>query len=201
MEVSEDQVFRHRAKALMRRRFRAQRSAIPSSAVARRNAALLARLTALPEWQAARAVALFWPIERNNEVDLRPVDAQLREAGVVVAYPIIDPESDRMTFRRVDDVAAMVEAPMGYLEPALDAPLVASLDVIVVPGLAFDPRGYRIGYGGGYYDRALPTHPEARWLGVAFDFQLAADIPNTEHDVPVHQVITDTRCLLIEGAR
>ena len=68
--------------------------------------------------------------------------------------------------------------------------------MILVPGVAFDARGFRIGYGGGFYDRALPRYrPPARAIGVAFDFQLAAEIPNADHDVPVDRVVTDVRVL------
>ena len=75
-----------------------------------------------------------------------------------------------------------------------------------MPGLAFDDRGYRIGYGAGFYDRALPRYsPPAISVGVAFDFQLAVDIPASGDDVPVHWVLTDRRTLvprtLRQGAR
>lgn len=104
-----------------------------------------------------------------------------------------------MAFHFVDDLDAMETAPMGYREPPEAAPLVDALDVVIVPGLAFDGRGYRIGYGAGFYDRALPRYcPPAASIGVAFDFQLAAEIPNTVDDVAVARIVTDRQLLEIE---
>ena len=192
----EDAHLRMRAKVLMRRRFRGHRAALPASAIAARSEKLCARL--LDELGDAQAVALFWPIAKNNEVDLREVDAALRNRGARVAYPATDDDGG-MRFLWVDDPDAMEMAPMGFRAPRADAPEARALDVIVVPGLAFDARGHRIGYGGGFYDRALAAS-DARTVGVAFDFQLAADIPNSDSDVAVHHVITDCRSLTTRAA-
>lgn len=146
----------------------------------------------------AAEVALFWPIERKKEVDLRAVDAALRDRGCAVAYPAIDPETREMTFHIAASREALAPCEFGFMAPALSAPRAGALDVVVVPGLAFDPRGFRIGYGGGFYDRALPsTRPRATAIGVAYDFQLAADVPESETDVPVDLVVTDVRELVI----
>ncbi len=191
-------MLRLRAKALMRRRFRSHRAGLPRSAAAQRSAALCRRLLSLPEVQDAQRIALFSAIARFNEVDLQSVDAALRARDRVIAYPRT--EDDRhMTFR----VAAPSDMEMtgfGFLSPRAGAEVIEALDVIVVPGLAFDARGYRIGYGGGYYDRAL-SHAQALTIGVAFDFQLAAEIPNTDGDVPVAMIVTDARLLDTRPAR
>jgi 5-formyltetrahydrofolate cyclo-ligase len=185
-----------RAKAALRKRARALRNSIPREAIAERSARIVARLEALPAVAGARTVALFWPIEGRNEVDLRPLDARLRAQGKRVAYPSIDPETRVMTFRFVDDPATLVERGMGFQEPDPAAPEAAALDVIVVPALQVDGRGHRIGYGAGFYDRTLPRFaPPAVAAGVAFDFQLVAEVPATEHDVPLALVVTDVRVL------
>lgn len=195
-----ERMMRQRAKALMRRRFRGQRASLPTSAVAARSAALCERLLDTPEMAFAERVALFWPIEHFKEVDLRSVDAALRARGSEVAYPEIDPETRVMTFRLVADALALAPCELGFLAPPPSAPLADILDVVVVPGIAFDPQGYRIGYGAGFYDQALPTvRPPATAIGVAFDFQLAADVPFVEHDVPVDVIITDRRRLNVKS--
>jgi 5-formyltetrahydrofolate cyclo-ligase len=178
---------------------RGLRKALPASACAERSARIVERLVALEPMSAARAVSLFWPIEAHHEVDLRPLDARLRARGVRVAYPAVDAGSGTMTFRFAENLEAMQEHALGFLEPAPSAPEAApgELDIILVPALAVDPRGHRIGYGGGFYDRALPAAaPPAITVAVAFDFQLAAEVPNTEGDVPVAWVVTDARSLL-----
>ncbi len=144
----------------------------------------------------ARSVSLFWPIEDRHEVDLRPLDAALRARGVRVAYPGVDPETRAMTFRFVSDPDAMEEQSFGFREPSLREPeaRTGELDVIVVPALAIDPRGHRIGYGAGYYDAALPRYtPPATTVAVAFDFQLVAEVPESPVDVPVAWLVTDAR--------
>src|SRR5262245_5948811 len=140
------------------------------------------------------AVALFYPIEGRNEVDLRPLDAALRDRGARVAYPWIDSETRVMTFRFVADPEAMEERGLGFREPAEGDEEALRLDIIVVPALQIDPRGHRIGYGAGFYDRALPRFaPPALKVGVAYDFQVIPEVPITEGDVALDVVITDVR--------
>lgn len=187
---------RYRAKAVLRKRARALRGALPPGAAEARSAKIVASLAALPRLIAARAVALFYPIEGRNEVDLLALDAQLRAAGKRVAYPAIDPETRVMTFRLVDDLATLEERGLGFREPAPSAPEAEALDVIVVPALQIDGRGHRIGYGAGFYDRALPRFaPPALAVGVAYDFQLVPEVPDTAGDVALDLVVTDERVL------
>jgi len=194
--MTAEALMRRRAKLMMRRRFKSHRASLPRSAVLKRSAALCERLLEHDLVRDATQVALFWPMERHKEVDLRVVDAVLRQRGVQVAYPATE-DDGTLTFRLVSEVEAMILAPLGYRQPGADMPAADRLDVVVVPGLAFDSRGHRIGYGGGYYDRALPRYcPPATSIGVAFDFQLAADVPDGDGDVQVDLIITDSRTLV-----
>jgi 5-formyltetrahydrofolate cyclo-ligase len=189
---------RRRVKAELRKRMRGLRRALPASACAERSARIVARLGVLEPVARARSVALFWPIEERHEVDLRELDARLRERGVRVAYPGVDPETHAMTFRFVADPEAMRVEGLGFREPLADMPQAApgELDVVIVPALAADPRGHRIGYGAGYYDRTLPGFPApAVSAAVIFDFQLVAEAPTTEGDVAVDWIVSDARVL------
>ncbi len=192
---------RYRAKAELRKRARGLRSSIPLEAILERSERIQRALEALPEVAAARSVSLFYPIEGRNEVDLRATDGRLRARGARVAYPWIDPETRVMTFRFVADPEAMQERGLGFREPDPADEEAAALDVIVVPALQIDARGHRIGYGAGFYDRALARfRPPARAVCVAFDFQLVAEVPVTEGDVPVDAVVTDARVITVEQA-
>ncbi|HEX3345344.1 MAG TPA: 5-formyltetrahydrofolate cyclo-ligase [Polyangiaceae bacterium] len=195
---SEEDLLRRRVKAELRKRMRGLRKAFPTSACADRSSRIVERLLAFEPVARARTVALFWPIEERHEVDLRALDALFRERGVRVAYPGLDPETHVMTFRFVDDPDAMQTLGFGFREPGpSDAEAAGdALDAIVVPALAVDPRGHRIGYGAGYYDRTLPRFaPPAVTAAVVFDYQLVAEVPATEGDVTVGWVVTDTRLL------
>ncbi|WP_437741276.1 5-formyltetrahydrofolate cyclo-ligase [Sorangium sp. So ce1504] len=201
MDPDAEAALRYRAKAELRKRARAVRSSIPLDAILERSRRIQRALAELPALAAARRVALFYPIEGRNEVDLRELDPLLRARGARVAYPSIDPESRAMTFRFVEDPEAMEERGLGFREPDATDEEAAALDVIVVPALQIDARGHRIGYGVGYYDSTLPRFcPPAHAVGVVFDFQLVAEVPATPGDVPLGTIVTDARVLAAEPA-
>jgi len=187
--VIDEELLRRRVKAELRKRMRGLRNSTPESAIAARSAKIVERLEAMNVVRAAKSIALFWPITSRHEVDLRALRTTAK-----VAYPHIDAE-DRMTFRFPGDPSAMEEAGKGFCQPSDDSPIADSLDVVVVPALAVDPRGHRLGYGAGYYDRALAAMQSTTSIAVAFDFQLLAEIPITETDVAVKWIVTDTRTL------
>jgi 5-formyltetrahydrofolate cyclo-ligase len=195
---------RRRVKRELRKRLRGLRTTTPLEACVARSSRIIEKLEALDAVRAAKSLALFWPIEARHEVDLRPLDESLRRRGVRIAYPAIEPASEpdaganRMTFRFVDDVRTMAERGFGFAEPAVDAAIVSldlrELDVVVVPALAIDPTGQRIGYGAGYYDRAVAGSAVVK-VGVIFDFQLISEVPVTDGDAPVDWIVTDARTL------
>jgi 5-formyltetrahydrofolate cyclo-ligase len=200
MEPSTDveTLLRYKAKAVLRQRARTLRNTIPIEAIVQRSAGIVRQLDGVAELAQARTAALFYPMERRHEVDLRPLDAGLRARGARIAYPVIDPETRRMTFRFTASLADLGERGQTYLEPALDAEEAAELDVILVPALQVDGSGHRIGYGAGFYDRTLPRYlPHARTIIVAFDFQLIAEVPVTDGDVACDVVVTDQRVLRV----
>jgi len=196
----EEEILRRRAKAELRKRLRALRTTTPASAIADRSAKIVDALDAMPIVRAAKTIALFWPILERHEVDLRALDARLRTRARV-AYPSIDraptdTETNAMVFRFVGDPASIKDEGFGFLEPPPSAPVANDLDVIVCPALAIDPRGHRLGYGAGYYDRALRDRSAAS-IGVVFDFQFLPEVPTSATDVPVRFVVTDARTLEI----
>jgi 5-formyltetrahydrofolate cyclo-ligase len=196
--LAPEEEIRFKVKAELRKRIRGVRKTAPLEACAERSAKIVQALEAHPAIKDAKSVTLFWPMIERHEVDLRSLDTSLRARGVRVAYPAIDQDTGDMTFRFVDDIATLQEAGYGFAEPPKDAPLATApdLDVVVVPAIAIDPTGHRIGYGAGYYDRALPTvAPPATTIAVAYDYQLVAEVPFTPGDVRVAWVLTDTRLI------
>lgn len=197
MEIDPDALaaLRNKAKAHMRKRAKAVRGSMSRLAIAARSARIVERAEALVVTHGARTVGLFHPMEDRNEVDLRALHDRLRARGVSLAYPRTNPDDRSMVFAIVDDLDRMEERGLGVREPLDDAPIAADLDVVFVPALAVDVRGHRIGYGAGYYDRALAERPSAFAVVVAFDFQLAAEIPAGPHDVPARWIVTDERSI------
>ncbi len=201
MEELEPEVLadlRQRAKVQLRKRMRALRSAHPSASLSVRSAQIVQRVLQTEVYQAAKSVALFWPILERGEVDLRELDAQARNEGKRLYYPFMDRVGDRILtgFRQVRRVDELAERGSGFLEPSPDMPNAApgELELVVVPALAASVAGHRIGYGVGYYDATLPEFcPPAHSLIVIYDFQLLAELPVQDTDVSCEWVVTDRR--------
>ncbi len=195
-KLAPEEHIRLKVKAELRKRLRGVRKTTPIEACEVRSRAIVARLETHEAIASARSIGLFWPIVPRHEVDLRALDASLRARGVRIAYPTIDADTNAMTFRFVDDHANMEERGFGFMEPASDAPEATALDVIIVPAIAVDPTGHRIGYGAGYYDRTLPRFaPPAVSIAVVYDWQLVAEVPALPDDVQCACVVTDTRTI------
>jgi 5-formyltetrahydrofolate cyclo-ligase len=161
------------------------------------------RLLELPEVRAAHTVAGF--VSTRSEISTEKLLDELRKREVDVVLPrvstgLIPP---RLRFHRVSQRSELVFGIFGLLEPGPDCPELPAqdIDVCMVPGLVFDKRGARIGYGGGYYDelaafvRAHPEATTARFIGYAFDFQVVETCPSGEWDVPLDTIVTDERVI------
>lgn len=186
-----------RAKKQIRARMKTIRSGHPMAALRQRSLAIEARLLKRPELIEARSVALFWPILERGEVDLRGLDAQLRARGASVFYPFMDPQPEGgfvTGFRRTEAMEDLADHGRGFLEPRADAEVAhpGDVDLVIVPALAADARGHRIGYGAGYYDATLAdVCPPARAIIVVYQFQMLAELPTQSHDVACDVVVTD----------
>lgn len=182
-------------KAAVRAAARAARSAIAGPARIAGAEALAERLLALPELAGARVVLAYGAAP--EEIDVAPAVAALRAQGVTIAYPRIDGPGELGVCPINDDIE-LVRGTFGLREPAAHAPAcdVSPLDAVLVPGVAFDDEGRRLGFGGGYYDRLIPRlRPDCALIGVAFDEQIVPRVPAEAHDARVHKVVTPTRVL------
>ncbi|WP_367717528.1 5-formyltetrahydrofolate cyclo-ligase [Nitratireductor sp. GISD-1A_MAKvit] len=141
---------------------------------------------------AGGVVSGFWPM--RSEMDVRPLMAALAERGARIALPAIL-NNTTIVFREYLPGAPMVDMGFGTLGPGEDAP-VLDPDVMLVPLAAFDARGHRIGYGAGYYDRAIARLKAKgrtpRLIGIAFDCQEVEHVPDEEHDQPLSEILTET---------
>lgn len=131
-----------------------------------------------------------------EEFDPKPLLDALRTRGAVICLPRIE-DGASLTLHACEVETSLESGPYGLRQPKADAPRMNpdSLDLIIVPGVAFDARGARVGMGGGYYDRLLAAHPSAYRIALAFDFQIAEKIPELPHDQRVDTVITPTAIL------
>ncbi|NOU35206.1 MAG: 5-formyltetrahydrofolate cyclo-ligase [Kiritimatiellaceae bacterium] len=154
------------------------------------SAGAVENLQSLKIFRSARTVGAYMPLP--DEVNIAPLFRCLEKIFFVPAF---DPESGLYRMARL--TAELKTGRFGILEPA--APVFAEeneLDLIIVPGVAFDRAGRRIGRGGGFYDRLLPQYRTVR-AGVCFDFQYLETVPAEEHDVRANWLITEKRILEI----
>ena len=186
---------RQRAKLALRKQMRAVRSALPATACRSRSERIAESVLALEEVIGAKTVLAFASI--RNEVQTRRLVDAMHDAQKTVAFPRV---ANRDLFlHQVSPGDALHEGAFGVPEPLETAPTIdpAAVDFALIPALAVDPRGFRIGYGGGYYDRLLPLLSNACTCAVAYDFQLIAEVPDMPFDRSVDLIVTDARVIRV----
>lgn len=144
-------------------------------------------------------VSAYWPM--GDEIDPRPLMEALHGRGHPLALPAIRAAGQPLDFRAWGPGDPLVSAGFGTREPAADAPLVQP-NVLLVPLLAFDAAGYRLGYGGGFYDRSLAVLREAGDIlavGLAYAAQQVPAVPREATDQPLDLVVTERAVITPEG--
>ena len=135
-----------------------------------------------------QAKTVYGYLPYNQEVRTVPMLEQAIRDGKQVAVPKV--YGDDMRFILMDDMSAVAPGYAGIPEPVADGPVADDKTALVLmPGLAFDPEGHRVGYGGGFYDRFLENEPDHPTLALCYDFQMLPKIETEEHDIPVDCVI------------
>jgi len=141
-------------------------------------------------------VAGVWPLP--GEIDLRPLWHALHARGGAVVLPETTQRGQALRFRRWVPGCAMRPEAFGTVCPEGE---LAIPDIIFVPLLAFDRRGHRLGYGGGYYDRTLAANPAARAVGFGFAAQEVPEVPAGPHDVPLGRIVTEGGAISLGKAK
>jgi 5-formyltetrahydrofolate cyclo-ligase len=161
--------------------------------------AICAKFMALPSYAAAKTV--MWYVDAGSEVRTRHTLPEALGHGKRVVVPWCVVETNTLELFLLEDMNELVEGAYKILEPKPELRHLPNkvvrpeeLDLVMVPGTAFDLRGGRMGQGKGYYDRLLSTaRPNAPLVGMAFDCQIFDEIPVAAHDVFMDQVLTETR--------
>jgi len=174
-------------KQQLRRELSAKRSAISKKDKRAWDAEICEAVLAHKHFLACKRLLGFYPI--GSEPDIRPVLEKALELGKAVYLPCCKPQLREMIFRQINSLSELVPGAHGIPEPAKsnDALRITHDALCLVPGLAFDENGFRLGYGGGYYDRFL-EHFEGSTLGICHRI-LRQAVPVQAHDLPVDEVI------------
>ena len=180
-------------KAALRREFQALRQSVTGRARIQADERLFAHLFASDVWKNASTVLSYCSV--RGEIDLSPVWRQATLDGKAYALPrtVTGAAEGRMIFQYVQNETNLVVGRYALSEPASTCPEVTDFTrtLCIVPGLAFDRDGYRLGYGGGYYDRFLAAHPEVTPVGLCYGICLCDRLPRNSYDIPVSYIITE----------
>jgi 5-formyltetrahydrofolate cyclo-ligase len=174
-------------KAALRRALAATRAAIDPARKAEWDAAIGAHLVAWWRAHPLTALGVYWPL--RGEADLSIAYAELAHSGVRLALPVVLARDAALGFADWQPGEEMVKDAMGVAVPAA-LRIVARPPALLVPCLGFNQDGYRLGYGGGFYDRTLAQEPRPLTLGVAYTCQ-AARFASAPHDVALDRIITE----------
>lgn len=176
----------------IRQQVLAQRDGLSASRRQELSAAAIARVLALPAWRASQAVLLYASF--RSELPTQALIAEALSQGKQVCLPQCLVATKALVPRCIQGMQDLKIGAYGIIEPdpektqALDP---SALSLVLVPAAVFDRRGHRLGYGAGYYDRFLPSCPQAFTLGLGFGLQLVDQLPIEPHDVALKALATE----------
>ena len=173
-------------KKELRRTIREHKRAMTEEEIVQRSEKLGKLFVQSEAYKNAKTIYGYLPY--NQEVRTVPMLEQALRDGKRVAVPKV--YGDEMKFLYLDDLSQVEKGYAGIPEPIADEP-VADDDtaLVLMPGLAFDPAGHRIGYGGGFYDKFLAAEPNHPTLALCYEFQMLPELDTEEHDIPVDTVL------------
>lgn len=141
-------------------------------------------------------MGFYYPV--RNEADTREIFSRSAGSGKEAYFPRVS--GTMLTFHRILDLDELKPGKFGIPEPDSSSPCVSpgDLDLVLVPGVAFDYSGARIGYGKGYYDRLLANVPLDRRAGLAYSLQMSDSLPSVESDTPLGLLVTESGVIFCE---
>jgi len=191
----QNQSDKDRKHAIRAESLAARRALTPDQAI-QKSTAILERLRSLPAFESARAL-LVYVSSKDNEVDTLHLIRSAIESGRKVLVPVAVTSTREMVWSELRSLDELTPSTFGIMEPKEDCvrPVEhGERDVALVPGIAFDAAGRRIGYGGGYYDRFLASF-SGKKVALAYELQVYDSIPSEPHDLPVDVIVTEDRLI------
>ena len=188
-------------KKVLRQKMLKKRSDVPKSEILEKSNQIKKRLFEMKEFNQVHTILFY--ISYDNEVYTHNMIKECISNGKHVIVPIANKENRCLILSKLENWENLDCGAYGILEPGKEHVKEVSLDVIdliVVPGVAFDERGYRIGHGMGYYDGLLKDSINATHIGLAFEFQIVGTIPVEEHDINVDKIVTEERIITCTDA-
>lgn len=177
-----------------------RRDNIPPAIRSKLSQRIINRVINWIEGEGINVVQLY--LSMRSEVETDGLLDYLIAREITALAPVTDTQRRTLTPHRISNPKTdLVFHPYGMCQPNRKAcPLFPpnQIDLIIVPGVAFDRRGHRLGYGGGYYDQFLPRCPQSVWMGLAYEAQLVSDTFPQPCDVPLHFIVTENDLLICQ---
>lgn len=185
-------------KKTLRKEMLRKRSQIPKETREEYSKEIAESLYKTDYYKNAETIMAF--ISFGSEINTRYIIEQAIKEGKIVVIPVMVPETRELKVSRILDFSELEIGHYNILTPKeeylrfLDP---STIDIILTPGLIFAKDGYRIGYGGGYYDRFLADKDHVPKIAIGFDMQVTDEIPTDEYDIPVDYILTEKRFIEI----
>ena len=154
---------------------------------------ILQQLQQMQCFREAKTILIYYPVQ--NEVDVLPLVKRYKKEKTIL-FPVSHRRG--MTVHPYAGNEHMHRGKFGIPEPTTPA-YTGKIDLVIVPAVAFDEKGRRLGRGGGYYDRFIKKQTHATLVGVGYDFQLIEQVPSSRHDQRVHRIILPSQTILVSS--
>lgn len=183
-------------KRELRKKFLEKRSSLDLKQLKKLNSNIFKRFIQSESYKKAKNIMIY--ISFDTEIDTHTIINHMLSDNKRVIVPITDSKNKRLI---PSELHSMDELELGFyniLTPKEKFIRIFDkndIDLVVVPGIVFDMEGYRVGYGGGYYDRFLKDLRESNTLSLCYDFQLIETLPRDDYDIAVNHVLTETRAI------
>lgn len=189
-------------KAKIRREMIARRNSISREEIMEKSAVIQKRVLELPIYQESKTIGLYASF--NNEVSTSIIFDKALEDGKKVLFPYIRKVDRELAFLPVRGLDELELGPFGIMTPPCregDIDCIRDADLLLIPGVSYDLKGGRIGYGGGFYDRTLHKLGKLPFIAaLAYEFQVLDEVPMLPHDIRVNAVVTEQRVIILKPA-
>ncbi len=175
-------------KAEWRKNLKILRNELSSQEIAERSVEIMNKVWQVVQQNKVKRIHTYLPMGSEVKTESLIEKALEKKMNVAVPKTLSNRQLRHLALTSLKD---LVEGKFGTYHPKVEKEYSGNFDLIIVPGLGFDRRNYRLGYGGGYYDTFLKKYPNALKVGIGYGFQLVEELPNEAHDVTLDWVIVD----------
>ena len=186
------------AKSDIRKDILFKRNSLSEFEIIKNSKIISIKVIATKEYQSSKSIGAYYPI--GSEVKTFDIIKHSIDNKKEVGLPRVIDSTKIEFFKIIEDSFEKIKftkGKYGIFENSMSSTIIDQMDLLIIPGIAFDLQGNRIGYGKGYYDRLLSSRQAKYIIGLAYEAQVINEIPNNDQDIPVNMIITEKRTIRI----